>query len=280
MRFIAIFIIILFLPLASHAMSPEDLVRDYRKEAASAAERKKPEEVLKWLEKAAAEAEHIKKPYARENQLRYIAQQYALLGFKDKARDMFTNAMHSALAATPWYRKQSAVIGVLELEADTKDAEYARLHAIQAIEAGLLEEVDSSGKAGETGRFYKALDKSLTYGDVAHILARMLDWKAEDTRIKTLYSLHKLTLLDEAIAEGWSGKLQPKSLEEPHAKSGPFEQVMWRCMVARIYAHSGNIEAAKMQLMKADGLVRALNENRDKAKDIFDKTREKLAAGK
>lgn len=273
-------VVLLMLPFASHAISTQDAIREYRAEAKAAHERGKQEEALKWLGKAVKETEGVKDAYTRGNLRRYIAQEYATYGDKEQSRALFGEALEAALAATPWYRKQSGVIGVLELEQAVGDTEYARLHAIKAIESGLLEEVDAGGKSGETGRFYKNLKKTLSHDDVGRILARVVDWKSEDVRKKTLYSLNELALAEDTPEGGWSGKLQPKSLEEPHPKAGPFEQLMWRCLVARIYLKSGNKEASDRQMLLADGLLRMMNKDRDKAKVIFERTKAKLEEGK
>ena len=267
----------LLLPFLALAASPQDNARKYRAEAKAAWEQNKPEQAHNWLGRAVSETAHITDAYTRENNLRYIAQEYARYGENEKARQLYAKAMAAALQASPWYRQQSAVIGVLELQATMKDVLPLRHNFVAAIEHGLLKQADDAKKAGEVGRLFKAMDAALTIDDVAPLLKHILTFKTDELRVKTLFALHRLKWNTEIMPHEWHATVELSAIKEPHAKASPFEQVMWRCLLARLYAMRADDEAARQQLIVVDGLVRRMNEKRDKAKEIYEQTQRALA---
>lgn len=152
------------------------------------------------LSVALNEALRIEDGYDAVNVLRYVAEQYYRLGQIAVADAVFVDAAERVASIQPYFRKLSAMIGVVEIARKVDYSDGTRRYAMTFIESGILEEVASHGKTGETNRFLTNLDTVLYPSDVEVILSHLqnIEWLKYRKRV-----LYKLTTLTYRLSEGY-----------------------------------------------------------------------------
>jgi len=248
---------------------------------------------LMTLETAREQARTIGDAYTRTNNLRYIGQLYSKAGDTTLSRESFDEAMGVAITITPWNRRLSGVIGVVELQGASGDVEGTRLNAMRAIDAGILELPAQNNVKGETGRFLTALDGVLYPMDFAEILVRLRKINQDRLRLAAFAGLEKIRMQHEAKPDMDKPDDYPSNIaltsqqgatltsfisDNPNASADKLEKILWLCATARIHAIRDGSLVAQENIKNARTLLRSLpRDKQEKPEMVIEKTVELLA---
>ena len=221
-----------------------EMIEDGRKDAAQA-----------LLEEAAERQKFISDPIERINHGRFLGDAFDKLKKPRRAREYFEKAMKAALELKPVWRSLSAVISVLELQAETEDRENSRALIQQSLDAKLLPRMAKDHYASEIGRYVKRFERA-TRAQIHQLLKQLRGIDEAAVRKKAFY---KLTELEFAPFTG-EGKYETGTLP---LGMDDFERFLWFSVMAKYFAQSDQKPQFKRQV-----------EGMQKAYDRFDEQRQ------
>lgn len=203
------------------------------------------------LERAILSAREVKDHYHRSNALRYTARLCRRAGDHKKSRLLFAEALDAAMQIRQVARQLSGVIGVIESQGRSGDHEGARMTTLTAVERGLLDRIDGTGKPGETNRLLTNLDGMLRPVDVLHLVREAEKLETALIRLRIYYKLFTLT---------WHEDNPPFVASAPEYKPGRTEkeQFIHALLMTRLAAKSAQPQEARVWLTAAKEALEAL----------------------
>jgi len=197
-----------------------EMIEDGRNAAANA-----------MLEEAVGRTNFITDPIERINHCRYLGEAYERLGRTDIAREQYDKAMDSALQLKPVWRSLSAVISVLELQAESDDIDTSRELIQQSLDAKLLPRMAEDRYATEIGRYVKRFGKA-SRAQVYQLLEQLHSIEQAPVRKKAFFALTELDFAPFTGEGKYSEVNLPMGMDQ-------LERFLWFAVMAKYYAESG-----------------------------------------
>lgn len=180
------------------------------------------------LAEAVEHASKIPEGYDRANSLRYLAEQYYLLGDFQMADTVFDSAMEAASTAIPYFRMLSAYIGIVETARNNGYKEGVRHYGMQVITSGIFTEMAGHQKTGETNRFLTNLDGALYTEDIPIILGKLQLVNWPHYRKRVLYKLGKLEYRGGALDDCVSLKKEISGFSQDKKENALLSQLLMK----------------------------------------------------
>lgn len=222
-----VFLILLFPALAwAQYYTPNwrqdvlEMIEDGRKTAARS-----------LLEEAVKRESFISNPIERINHSRFLGDAFYKLNMQERAKGRFESAMKAALGLKPVWKSLSAVISVLELQAESDDRKTSQALIQQSLDARLLPNMAKDRYATEIGRYVQRFEHA-TRGQVYQLIVQLRAINQERVRKKAFYALTELEF-DSFTGEGKYERLTlPMGMDE-------FERFLWFSVMAKYFSESG-----------------------------------------
>lgn len=231
-----------------------EATEDFRLQAGQAFAKGDTAHTRELLGKAEESAARITDPYTRVNQSRYLAQLWHQLGEVEKSRTLFSAAMQLTPKIRMVERRFSAVIGVVELQKASGDAQGTRANTRWALESGILEAQAKTGKAGEAGRFLTNLKRVLTPADIQRIIQHTYPLPLYDMRLKIWRKLAFQDFAPPPYAETLE-TIRTTSTPEVLEGDDRLESLALLCIRARQFAAYGDTPTQRFYQQRMNRLV-------------------------
>ncbi len=193
----------------------------------------KHEAALYVLEDVAGRINEEPEAYAQVNTLRYLGELYALAEKDELARRYFSDALQRALEITPLWKRFSAVVGVLELHAESF-ADTASLQTLinTTLEKQLLSTVARDVGVKEIGRYIASWDHAATATQIITLLKELREIKQAHLRLRVLMALTKIEFITEDVVYHHEAPALPY-------EAGGMEKFLWQIVRLKMLAGSG-----------------------------------------
>ncbi len=182
------------------------------------------------LEEAVERRKFISNPIERINQGRFLGDAFSKLNNAKRARVEFEKAMKASLQLKPVWRSLSAVISVLELQAETDDTAVSRTLLQQSLDARLLPNMAKNSYASEIGRYVKRFEPA-TRAQIFELLDQLRGIKNSGVRKKSFYALTELPFAP------FTGEGRYTTLSLPLGMDD-FERFLWFTVMSKYFAES------------------------------------------
>ncbi len=183
------------------------------------------------LEEAVKRGSFISDPIERINHGRFLGDAFYQLKMQNRAATHFEKAMKSSLGLKPVWRALSAVISVLELQAESDDKAGSQLLIQQSLDARLLPNMAKDKYASEIGRYVKRFAKA-SRAQIYQLIDQLRGIDEEKVRKKAFYALTELEF-DVFTGEGKYERIAlPIGMDD-------FERFLWFSVMAKYFADSG-----------------------------------------
>lgn len=194
------------------------------------------------LQKQVDQPQPIGQPIEAVNRQRYLGDAYTKLGMRESAAEHFTQAMQAALRLDPTWRRLSAVISVLELQAESEDEQLTRALLQQSLDAKLLLAMSRDHYASEIGRYVKRFGERASRPQLYKLLDQLRQVDKPAIRKKALYAMMELQWRPYAAHE--TAKAIAPSMP---LRMDATERFFWFTALSHYYAGSGEEYLLKEQ---------------------------------
>ncbi len=258
MRFLLLYIF-LVLPAAGYAQQYSD---NWRQDALEMIEDGKPYAAKLILDEAERRANYSSDPLERINNGRFLGEAFYKLGSKERSDEQFEKAMQAALKIKPTWRSLSAVISVLELQAETEDKTLAQDLIQKSLDAKLLPNMAKDRYASEIGRYVKRFEMA-DRNQIFQLLNQLRMINEDTIRKKALFAMSELTFAPYEENRDDGTLTLPLGMDD-------FERFFWFSNVAKYFEQSGkkyHFVEAKNAMQKA--YDRLTDEQKSKHRTLY-----------